>query len=74
MHSIRPTRGRLRRPAVPRHSPYTDLVEIFSYTFFWLVLSLGFWFCITESLDQMTQVDCDRGIAKACQALERNKI
>ena len=74
MHSIRPTRGRLRRPAISYRSPYADLTEIFSYTFFWLVLSLGFWFCITETLDQMTQADCDRGIAKACEVLERNKV
>ena len=73
MHYIRPTRGRLRRSAVSYRSPYADLAEFFSVAFFWLILSLGFWFCLTETLDQMTQADCDRGIARACEALDRDK-
>ena len=73
MQSIRPTRGRLRRSVIPYRSPYADLTEFFSVTFFWVILCLGFWFCLTETLDQMTQTDCDRGIAKACEALERKK-
>ena len=31
------------------------------------------WTCLVETLDQMTQTDCDRGVQAACEALRANR-
>ncbi len=30
------------------------------------------WTCLVQTLDQMTQTDCDRGVQAACEALRDN--
>ena len=34
------------------------------------LLSGAAWYCMTSTLDQMTQRDCNAGIQKACEALK----
>lgn len=31
------------------------------------------WTCLVQTLDQMTQTDCDRGVQAACEALSANR-
>ena len=31
------------------------------------------WTCLVQTLDQMTQSDCDRGVQAACEALSANR-
>lgn len=31
------------------------------------------WTCLVQTLDQMTQTDCDRGVQAACEALGANR-
>jgi len=35
--------------------------------------SFLFWICLVQTLDQMTQIDCDRGVQAACEALRDNR-
>jgi hypothetical protein len=33
----------------------------------------AFWVSLTQTLDDLTQKDCEAGVVKACQALAQNK-
>ncbi len=44
--------------------------QAFTTIGFSLIFGAAFWFCLTDSLDQMTARDCQAGIAKACEALK----
>ena len=33
----------------------------------------AFWVSLTQTLDDLTQKDCEAGVVKACQALVQNK-
>ena len=37
------------------------------------LFSWAFWISLTETLDDLTQRDCEAGVVKACQALEKSK-
>lgn len=41
--------------------------------FFAVGFSFLFWTCLMETLDKMTQTDCDRGVQAACEALSANR-
>lgn len=34
-----------------------------------LTLTAGFWYCLTTTLDKMTEADCRAGIQRACDSL-----
>lgn len=42
-------------------------------TLFAVGFSAAGWFCLTETLTEMTQADCQAGIVKACEALKANR-
>lgn len=39
-----------------------------------LALAVGFWYCLTTTLTDMTKADCIAGIAKACDQLKQDGI
>jgi len=39
--------------------------------FFGALIGTGFWFALTSTLDDMTRADCEAGIIKACEQLEK---
>ena len=59
--------------------PYTDpyepapswLAPIFT-TLLLTAFGTAFWVCLVGSLDQMTLIDCNRGVMAACEQLEKH--
>lgn len=39
-----------------------------------LGLAVGFWYCLTSSLTDMTKADCRAGVQRACEQLNRDGV
>lgn len=61
-HYVRATTDRPMLPIILRGVGATAVA---------LGLSGALWFCLTTTLDQMTEADCRAGVQLACEALKR---
>lgn len=65
----RPSREPWRAPrGFPIHYPTTTMRTTYA-SVLCLGLVVGFWYCLTTSLTDMTKADCKAGIQQACDQL-----
>jgi hypothetical protein len=62
-------RSRAARLPTPRFNPMQSFCQSIACCAMAIGLAGASWWCLTTTLDDMTRIDCQAGVVRACDAL-----